>query len=529
MAELSEHALCVFQNLSVPWSAADDYIVPSLDRASSPGGVSSLTTAAASIGRSIGGSPSGSGSWLARKSSFKAAVRVIRSVSVTTMAAAVSRSPHHQRVASVKSAKASIMRKNSEAESMHKTYRQDSASSLRPGMNYSSTNSSLCTTTSQDVTSPSMPPLESQERAIFDLLRDREDTESRESQESSQYSDSLLESDDANSMPLIHKMDESPCKNQSSADDEDAYADESEWAKQALKMRIDKGRVDSTCTNEVTFINTYLNQTLHFTDEGDAIRRQIAADESPREEKTLKRMISDDNTMRPPILTIEPPSPMPTNNSPFCNKSYLESDTETVVSAANFVINSSALSEDTNLIDHEHADFCKEPIKSTLTPIRIEKNQHRRRRGRGAHSSHSFSSVRDRKIRRRIKSDSRSSSEPPAIVEPPLLARIDPAIVENNTFIPINIDEGSDTTESNSALLSESYHGSTDNNSTSSSAPGGANATSGAAPVLASNVPGSAKTSNIVISGSNSSRHASGESDGVAGCSPKGMTFLILF
>lgn len=366
MAKISEAMKPFFQNLSMPWSALDEEAVPMARMGSGTVGssslIGSLTATAVSIGRSLATSPSSTQSWLTRKSSFKAAARTIRSVSVTTMAAAV-RSPH--RVASVKSAKASIMRKGSESESM-------------------------CTTSSQDVTSLSMPPLESDQRAIFDLSRENSDDD-----ESSRYCDSILSDEELNqnvSPSENEDINDQDSDNESQRQENEV--EESRWAQEAFEMRHSKGRVDSTSTNEVTFINTILNKSLTLTDEGNAIRRRIAADEV----ETLKRQTSEDAsssaTLEPPILTIEPPSPMPSSSvSPLHYRNYHhESDSET-----------------TNPV-------CIE------VPVPTNPNWRRRRLNTGVmpkqrKSSHSFNSVRDR--RRRIRSDSRSSSEPPLIVDKP--------------------------------------------------------------------------------------------------------------
>lgn len=68
---------------------------------------------------------------------------------------------------------------------------------------------------------------------------------------------------------------------------------------------MDKGRTDSTCTNEVTYINTILNKNLSLTFEGDAIRRRILDDQSQGQDQgSSVQSGSNLDTPEPPILTI---------------------------------------------------------------------------------------------------------------------------------------------------------------------------------------------------------------------------------
>ena len=275
--------------------------------------VSTLTAAAAdaaaaaSIGRS-----STSSSWLSRKPSFKAAaVSKLRAVSVTTMAAAAAvtnRSPsHHHRVGSAKSAKASLIsRKNSETSLKFENLKNPSR------MKYSASSnevSSLCSSiASQDM---SLPALESEGdcgNVVFDMTLTSKDSLSEENTSSRYENDSILSFDDSSSLQPIcdgvvassdpeaaspiqdqvtssNVVQDSPDSLNTFEESKTAFADESEWAKQALKMRRDKGRIDSTSTNEVTVINTILNKNLTVTDEGNAIRRRIElqSDESPKD------------------------------------------------------------------------------------------------------------------------------------------------------------------------------------------------------------------------------------------------------
>lgn len=423
MSHLIETMMPFFQNLSMPWSL-DDTALPPLARSGSGVGslVGSLTAAAVSIGRSLATSPSTTQSWLTRKSSFKAAARTIRSVSVTTMAAAVRSPQHHHRVASFKSAKAALMRKSSESES-------------------------VCTTSSQDVTSVSMPPLESDhEVPVFQLSTDGSNDES------SQYGDSLPSEDDDQDSKVEVAIEAD------TADPKSNTKEETEWAIQALKLRRDKGRIDSTSTNEVTFINTILNQNLTLTDEGNAIRRRIAADESEpvrRQISVSEDASSSGNTLDPPpILTIEPPSPMPSCVSPFSGKSTQESDSDMTTSNNLFVPITS----------------CDQYTNTAGNPAMTEG---RRRRCCGVAKrkhGHSFHSVRERALRAR--SDSRSSSEPPH--------------VKRDLVLPTS--SNIDLPDSNTSLHVKSFHRYID---TTSKAGGG-------------------------------SRHASGESNTNTGCSPKG-------
>ena len=58
-----------------------------------------------------------------------------------------------------------------------------------------------------------------------------------------------------------------------------------------------KGRIDSTSTNEVTVINTILNKNLTVTDEGNAIRRRIELelqlDESPKDNLEIMKIMKN--------------------------------------------------------------------------------------------------------------------------------------------------------------------------------------------------------------------------------------------
>jgi hypothetical protein len=498
MSELSAAMKPFFQNLSMPWSL-ENQVLPPLTRAGSGVGlVSSLTAAAVSIGRSIATSPSSTQSWLTRKSSFRAAARTIRSVSVVSMAAV--RSPKHQRVASVKSARACLMRNKM----------SDSELRLRKD----STNSSLCTTSSQDVTSMSMPPLELDDhRAVFDLSHDDDDDENdgdaSNSDESSQYCDSLI----SDAPGEVFKKEESPSTtfeapvSSPDPEEEEVLSGESDWAKQAWKMRQQKGRVDSTTTNEVTYINTILNKSLTVTDEGNAIRRRIAADEVD----LLKRQTSEDAssvaTLDPPILTIEPPSPMP---SPF-RKNYPESDSDVTSSTT----------------------FCRANISPASSPptITVESSSRRRRTGAAlnirhrpkiTHHSHSFNSVRDRtqpRVRRRfLRSDSRSSSEPPLVVPIAIRASLN-TTTSSAVFAPTtnNAKESETRLKIPNQCSPPVFH-----RYQEPAAVAAASSTANAAKTS------SANASSVSVPGA-SSRHASGESEvasvstsAVAGCSPKG-------
>ena len=79
---------------------------------------------------------------------------------------------------------------------------------------------------------------------------------------------------------------------------------------------------DTTCP--VTLLNTLLNANIHQTTEGDAIRKQLAADPAKNEENddaeaTLTASDSRIFTDQRPILTVEPPSPMPSFSLPDPN------------------------------------------------------------------------------------------------------------------------------------------------------------------------------------------------------------------
>ena len=243
----------------------------------------------------------------------------------------------------------------------------------------SSTNSSLCTT-DPDITSSSIPALEVGDAGIiatFDLSyddsiidADEEDvdvddyyamdggSEEEEGdgsvfssqqlhhQSSTNVNDAEFKTDyeekgasNTSSSSVIPKI-MSPVADYESDEDLGTIKDaETKWAQEAFKHRRDKGRTDSTSTNEVTYINTILNKNRDMT-KGEHIRKRIL-DESEQPCSTNSRMtsgsghhhqVSDDNfsapgsildTPEPPILTIEPPSPMPGNMS-TCTSPYRE-------------------------------------------------------------------------------------------------------------------------------------------------------------------------------------------------------------
>ena len=517
MAELSEHAKRVFQNLSMPWAQEGTGMLVL------PAATNSLTAAEASIGRS-----STSSSWLSRKSSFKAAARSIRSVSVTTMAAAVAnRSPshHHHRVSSTKSAKASVMRKNSQTDSMYHGGGGPRKETSAGMLFHSSTTSSL---SSQDM-SIGMPALESEPdcNVVFDITLTSDDISTQEN--SSRYGsrvsgDSLLSFDDSslpsNSGVLIGIEDDSSpvkpglptavqtlvqsCPTSVDAIEENkAYADESEWAKQALKMRRDKGRIDSTSTNEVTFLNTILNKNLTVTDEGNAIRRRIElqSDESPKDKwlpppPPMEMLLSAaPSSATPPVLTIEPPSPMPTSVSPYC-KSYPESDSETATSS--FTNTGTNPMQSTASITMTSDDYSAAPDATGASAgWPLMSNETPKRRGRSGHkTSHSFNSVRAIRRPRRSRSSDRSSSEPPQFD----LSNVRKRGVADNP----NYTNDSSQSSILTSTQNQSYRRLLESNSGSAAATTNNNAT--------------LKSGNVAIAGGHgNSRHASGDS------SPKGV------
>ena len=248
-------------------------------------------------------------------------------------AAVTNRSPsHHHRVGSAKSANSAkatlISRKNSETslkfENLKNPSRmKHSASSHEVSSPPTSPCSSIA---SQDM---SLPALESEAECgnvVFDMTMTSKDSLSEENT-SSRYgeNDSILSDFDDYSSSLQPICDGvvassdpeavSPIQDQvtssnvivqdspdslSSTFEESKIAfagDETEWAKQALNMRREKGRIDSTSTNEVTVINTILNKNLTVTDEGNAIRRRIELelqlDESPKDNLEIMKIMKN--------------------------------------------------------------------------------------------------------------------------------------------------------------------------------------------------------------------------------------------
>ena len=415
MFELNKTASNIFQNLSDPWLISPDHLEPS--RATSPSKVSSLSAALSkpleSLATAVSAGPS---SWLTRKSSFKAAAaKTIRSVSVTSMA----RSPvsSHRRVASIKSAKAAFMRKNSSSD----------APSMM--LQASPTNSSICTSASQDMTEMSMPSLERnpcRAPASFWINNDDDDDDTDEDNLSSKMEVESIQSEE--SIPETFEMVE--------LEGNKDFLNETDWAKAALQKRLDKGRVDSTTTNEVTFLNTIINQSLTVTDEGKEIRRKLidetsaslaSASGSPPVRANLlllKQPVdpAESDLLRPPVLTIEPPSPLP-YSTPY----------------------------DVTATASSQSPLSSESDRGYPTK-RLKCSSNRKR---GNKSSNSFSSVRDRRYLRcntNNSSCSRSSSEPPGTI-----------VFPNQSTT--NIDN-TDDNDSNSTNLSRRL---LDNSKTSSS------------------------------------------------------------
>ena len=105
---------------------------------------------------------------------------------------------------------------------------------------------------------------------------------------------------------------------------------------------------------------------------------------------------SDKLVVDPPVLTIEPPSPMPTSVSPYYKK-YSESDSETTTCTTNTGTNFIPSSVDTTTIE-------KAAFMPTTNSPRLYRSGHK--------TSHSFHSVRDSRPLRSRNSD-RGMSEPP--------------------------------------------------------------------------------------------------------------------
>ena len=442
MFELNKTTTNIFQNLSNPWLISPELEEASFQRAPSPGAsttglglVSSLSAAFSKPLESFATASAGPTSWLTRKSSFKAvAAKTMRSVSVTSMAARSPTTSHH-RVASIKSAKAAFMRKNSsyDAPSMLQT---------------SPTTSSIGTSVSQDMTELSMPSLERNPSvsprapASFWINNDDEDTD--DDNLSSKMEVDSIQSEE--SIPDSFEIDE--------LDMDKDFFNQTDWAKAALQKRLDKGRVDSTTNNEVTFLNTIINQSLTVTDEGKEIRRKLIDETSGASPLILKADCPADSAdhLRPPVLTIEPPSPLPYNTY------------------------DATMASSQSPLSSESDRGC---------PTKQLKYSRSRKTGCNTKSSHSFSSVRDRRYLRcnTNNSSSRSSSEPPGtIVIPSSQTNIDNSDLSNDT-------------DSNSTNLSSSH-----------------------------------PSHRLIDNSKTSSRHASGESDNTTtGCSPKGIFLYYYF
>ena len=123
------------------------------------------------------------------------------------------------------------------------------------------------------------------------------------------------------------------------------------------------------------------------------------------EKKILKS--ADKLQIDPPVLTIEPPSPMPMSVSPY-PKNYPESDSETTPPTL-YTTNTGTNPTTQSVLTSTKTDFSTN-FSSDYLPTDSP------RRDRVGHKiSHSFHSVRDqRRPRINSRSSDRSSSEPPA-------------------------------------------------------------------------------------------------------------------
>jgi len=271
MATLSAHSERIFQNLSMPFALEDSLLTPPVSSSLySPPGVGTIVSSLSAVVATT------KTTWLTRKSSFRAAAKTIRSVSMTTMAAVSSsqqqKSPStHHRVSSVKSAKASLMR--------------------RPDMPSSSSNPTF------EVKPERKKLLGSGSKgdATFDLDYDSPDdadnneavahsfsstsSTSTPSSSSNFHDDDDDDDDDDVSIEgsKSSKEDSPPFELEDSISIEEAASEN--WEQEAC--RIKRERIDSTCTNQVTFLNTLLNKNLT-TPVGNAIRRRIADDPSTK-------------------------------------------------------------------------------------------------------------------------------------------------------------------------------------------------------------------------------------------------------
>ena len=97
--------------------------------------------------------------------------------------------------------------------------------------------------------------------------------------------------------------------------------------------------------HQVTLINTLLNANMHKTTEGNAIRKQLAADPVTNVEIDIQGVVPSESRLfneQQPILTIEPPSPMPSFSlpeNPLCfdepaTNPSPKNDSETITYAA---------------------------------------------------------------------------------------------------------------------------------------------------------------------------------------------------
>ena len=239
----------------------------------------------------------------------------------------------------------------------------------------------------------------------------------------------------------------------------------------------------------------------------------------------LKKILKSADKLQidPPVLTIEPPSPMPMSVSPY-PKSYPESDSETQTPPTLFTTNTGTNPTTTQsiLTSTKLTEF------STNFSSDYQPTDSPRRSRFGHKISHSFRSVNnERRPRINSRSSDRSSSEPPAAH---LLPHIDldrtdirssgkTLLLETNKF-DLTGDSHSHSETGNGNPVSASSSSSFQNQSYDRRLLEANSAVSTGTPSTNNpNVP--QKSGNVAISGGHSnSRHASGDS------SPKGESYF---
>jgi len=266
-----------------------------------------------------------------RKTSFREAARSIRSVSTglssgsspsnsfKSKPAAPKHPLHHHRVSSLKlavdDAKPSASMVNTNSQSVPVI--QSKVNAIRPIVQTESFSSTVTSpSTDSSLASPS-----SLERITAELIRGGKKIEVPLAKPESEVQ--VIKQHEVGSVNRDRAVFDI-----GSDDDDDDENDRNDFDNVVVKIDVKKANV-GVDTHHVTLINTLLNANIHQTSEGNAIRKQLAADPQSidgliSQTSVTVAVVAAESRLfheQRPILTIEPPSPMPSfslPNHPLC-------------------------------------------------------------------------------------------------------------------------------------------------------------------------------------------------------------------